>query len=153
MKTLDHLYPNRLTVRLVRLLAVLFVVAMLFVAVAQAADISAKAMTSWTLPTMALDGSPLAGDQALTETQVFVSLAPIADAAIMTPTAKLAANAAAYTWAGTMPNGGTIYVRVKACNAGGCSAYSAQGSKAFALSAPGAPGQVNITVTFSVPGP
>jgi hypothetical protein len=120
---------------------------------AQAATVPATAQLAWTAPTQATDGSPLTGAQALTKYQVFVSTSPIADAAALTPTAEPGPAVTAYTWQGSVANGATVYARVKACNASGCSSYSAQGSKQIQLASPGAPGTVTITITLALGAP
>lgn len=117
-------------------------------ALAQA--IPGTAQLSWSAPTQATDGSALVGPQALTKYQVFVSQSSISDSSTMAPTAEVPASSSAYTWTGNVVAGSSIFARVKACNAAGCSAFSAQGSKQFVISVPGTPGTVTVTVTLTI---
>ncbi len=111
---------------------------------------SAASVTStWVLPTTAQDGTPLTGAQVLTSVQVFLATSPIADSSTMAPTATLTATSVTTTQNFTASAGQTIYVRVKACNSGGCSPFSAQATKVVPVSVPGIPTSVTITINLS----
>lgn len=117
---------------------------------AQSTPVPASASLSWTLPTTALDDSPLTGPQALTKVQIFASSSPIADAFIGQPVAEIAGDATRYAHTATVPNGSTLYFRVKACNVAGCSPMSQQASKVIQVAAPGSPGNVTVTITLVI---
>lgn len=117
---------------------------------ARAADVPIEANLSWVLPTQTVGGQPLTGPLALTGVNVFVSQAPIADAAILLPAAKLPPTATAYTYRGDVPNGATLYFRVQAENMGGASAYSPTVTRAVKVDVPGAPTGTKVTVTVVV---
>lgn len=110
----------------------------------------AELKVAWTLPTAATDGSPLVGDQALTAVRLYVSTSPIADDSTLAPVATFAGDLVEATFSGSIPNGATVYVRVKAVNAGGASEFSAQASKVVTAPVvrPGVP--TDVTVTFRV---
>lgn len=116
--------------------------------------VQASAALSWTLPTTGCVGStctsPLTGADALTKLQVFVAQSAIADTSTADPVAELAANAVSYAYTASVPNGATLYFRVKACNASGCSPFSAQVSKAVRIIVPNVPTGVAVTVTVTI---
>ena len=116
------------------------------------AQTSQRQMTlTWVLPTTAIDGSALTGAQALTKIQVFVATATIPDNSTMTPTAELGPGVTSSVQTVTIAPGGTAFVRLKACNAPGCSDFSAQASKVFPPSVPNVPTTVTITVIITPP--
>ena len=114
--------------------------------------VPAQAAVTWTLPTVATDGTPLTGSQAITKVQGFASIAPIPDAT-SAPTAEIDGAPTKWQYTTTAPNGSTLYFRVRACNIGGCAALSNQATKVIKVEVPGvATGvQVTILVTVSVP--
>lgn len=101
---------------------------------------------SWVLPLASIDDTPLVGDSALTGIQLFVSTSPIPDDSTVAPTATFSGDMMQATYNGTVPNGATLYARVKAVNRGGASAFSAQASKLIdvPISPPGVPTDVSI---------
>lgn len=111
----------------------------------------AEMVVTWVLPTNAIDGTPLAGEYALTGVQLFVSTAPIADDSTVAPTSTFAGNVVQSTFSGTVPNGATLYVRVKAVNKGGASAFSVQASKLIQVpvAVPGQPTDVTIAIRIT----
>jgi hypothetical protein len=123
-------------------------------AYAQAASVNASAVVTWTLPTTDAAGNPLTGTNALTKNQVFLSTSPIADSdTSIAPANEGTASATTISVSKTVPAGSTLYVRVKSCNASGCSPFSAQATKvlpAIPNTVPGAPGAVNVLVTVQV---
>jgi len=84
---------------------------------------------SWAAPTQAIDGSPLTGENALTSYEVYQSTSEITEenpgVKVEYPPDVLSTN---YNLTGGS-EGFTYYFRIKACNIGGCSAFSNQASK------------------------
>jgi hypothetical protein len=109
---------------------------------------AATATINWTAPATAIDGSPLTGQQAITGYQVWVSTATIPSNTTMTPTATITGTATTTTQSITANPGATIYTRVKACNAVGCSDFSTEASKTLPVSPPGVPTSVTITLSL-----
>lgn len=132
------------------LIAALLAATLVSVAQAQT-TVPAAANVAWTLPTAGSLG-PLTGSSVLTEVHVYVSTSVIPDAptgqaqVILGPTAQTTA------YSLTAPAGGTIHVRVAACNQFVCSALSAEATKLVASGAntPGLP--TNVTITISITG-
>lgn len=111
---------------------------------------------SWDLPTTAVDGTALTGQNALTKMSVYLNTVPIQDNSSMQATVDLPAGTVSSIQNFTVPVGGTLYARVKACNAKGCSDFSGQVTKVFPApppSAPGVPTNLVITVTVSAVDP
>lgn len=104
---------------------------------------------NWTAPTVATDGTALTGAQAITSYQVWVSTTSIPDNVATTPTVTITGTATTTTQTIGAAPGDTIYARVKACNAGGCSVLTAQASKVLPLSAPSPPTGVTITLNIT----
>lgn len=129
-------------------LALIFIIST--AAAAQPANVPVTALVSWGLPPTTTAGEPLTGGNALTEMRLYAASAAIADASTMQPTATLAASATTWTYSTSAPNGSTLYVRAKACNVGGCSAFSQQATKAVQVNAPGVPTGTMITMTVVV---
>lgn len=127
----------------VRMLA-LILVACLFPVFAHAAT----ATIVWTAPTAATDGTALTGAQAITSYQVWLSTATIPASTATTPTATITGTATTTTQTVTVAPGATLFARVKACNAGGCSDFSTESSKVLPLTVPNPP--TNLTVTILV---
>lgn len=117
---------------------------------AQTQNISAEARLSWVLPTTATDGTPLTGANALTKLQVFAATAPIADTSAAAPTAELSGTATTWTYTTTVPNGSTLYFRVKACNAAACGPFSNEANKLVKIVIPGAATGLTVTVTVVI---
>lgn len=109
---------------------------------------AASITVNWTLPVTAVDGTPLTGAQVLTSVQVFLATAPIADGSTAAPTVTLTPTTLTTTQTITVAAGGTIYVRVKACNSAGCGVFSNQATKAIPVSVPGVPTSVTITLNL-----
>jgi hypothetical protein len=120
----------------------LFALIALIPALASAASIT----VNWTAPTTAVDGSTLTGAQALTSYQVWVSTSSIPATTTAAPTATLTGSVTTTTQTITASPGATLYVRLKACNSGGCSDFSSEASKVLPVSAPNFPTSITITV-------
>ena len=136
-----------------RLFAYLTIVGLLAflatVQTAQAQTVTAEANVSWTLPTTDTLGQPLTGDRALTKVQLYVSTSPITDDTTVTPI-DLPPGATTYVYEQAVPNGSTLYFRVRACNQI-CSALSEdtpQSRKQIRVSVPNVP--TGVTVTLKV---
>lgn len=109
---------------------------------------AATATVAWSAPTTASDGSPLTGQQAITSYQVWVSTVSISSTTTAPPTATITGTTTTTTQSITANPGATIYTRVKACNAAGCSDFSAEASKALPVTVPGIPTTVTVTVSL-----
>jgi hypothetical protein len=121
--------------------------------VAPAQTVPGTATISWTLPTVSVEGLPLTGINSLTEVRVFLATAQIADDSAMAPTLTLGPGATTTTHTMQVANGSTLYARIKACNAGGCSAFSSQASKLIQVdTTPGVPTDVTIELQVSPGG-
>lgn len=118
----------------------------------------AELNVNWTLPTETecLEPAPaecvrlpLTGPYAITGVQLFVSTSPIPDNSTLEPVAS-AGRVTQLVYNQTVPNGSTLYVRVKAVNAFGPSPkFSNQASKLVLIEAP--PGEVtNATITLTI---
>lgn len=116
--------------------------------IANAQTASRSLTLTWTLPNTATDGSTLTGPQALTKVQVFLSTTTIPDTSTAAPTVELAAGAVTTTQSFTVPVGGSLFARLKACNSAGCSVFSGEVSKNFPATVPMPP--TNLTVTVNI---
>lgn len=108
---------------------------------------AATATISWTAPTTAVDGSALTGQQAITSYQVWVSTSTIPTNTTATATATLTATQTTTTQTVAATPGSSIYARVKACNAAGCSDFTNEAKTTLPVSVPGVPTSVTITIT------
>ncbi len=108
--------------------------------------LAATATINWSAPSTASDGSALTGAQALTSYQVWLSTSSISTTTTAPATVTITGTATTTTQTITASPGQTIYARVKACNAAGCSDFSAEASKALPVSAPGVPTSVTVTI-------
>lgn len=106
-----------------------------------------SATINWVAPTAAVDSSPLTGNQAVTNYQVWVSASPIATTTTAPATATLTSTVTTTTQTLSTTPGGTIYARVKACNGLLCSDFSAQATAPVPVAAPGIPTSVTITIS------
>lgn len=138
-----------------RLFAYLTIVGLLAflatVQTAQAQTVTAEANVTWTLPTTDTLGDPLTGANALTKVQLYVSTSPITDETTLPPI-ELPPGATTYTYEQSVPNGSTLYFRVRACNAM-CSALSEdtpQSRKQIRVSVPNVPTGVTVTVRVNL---
>jgi len=122
-------------------------VALDFLAVRCAYAATPSITVSWTAPTAAVDGSALTGAQAITSYQVWISTASIPDTVATAPTATVTTGTTT-TQTVTANPGDTVFARVKACNAGGCSVLTTQASKVLPLSTPNPP--TNVTITLNI---
>jgi len=116
---------------------------------ALAQTVTAEADVSWTLPTTDTLGQPLTGDRALKKVQLYVSTSPITDDTTVTPI-DLPPGATTYVYEQAVPNGSTLYFRLRACNQI-CSALSAdtpESRKEIRVSVPNVP--TGVTVTLQV---
>lgn len=135
-----------------RALTVLGVCMLLFVvaAVANAQSVPSSAKIDWVQPTVSVDGVPLTGANSLTGIEVYISTSPIADNSTMQPTATVSGAATTTTQTLQVANGSTLYVRLKAVNASGKSAFSSQVTKLVQLNAtPTFPTSVTVTITIN----
>lgn len=128
-----------------RLLAAL----LLMPGIALAQTVPGTANISWTLPTQTVTGLPLTGQYAITSIQVFVSTSQIPDTSTMQPTVTLGAGATSTAQTLQVANGGTLYARVKVCNASGCGPFSAQGSKPVVVDTRPAPA-TSVTIELTI---
>lgn len=120
--------------------------------VAQTVSVPATLRVSWIPPTATDSGLPLTGALALTGYEVYISSSPIADDTTAAPTLTLAGTATTTTQTLTVPNGSTLYVRLRAVRNAEKSALSAQATAPVNVSTkPGAPTSVEIQLTISVP--
>lgn len=136
------------------LLALVAVVLLICAAsIAYAQSVPGVLRISWTNPTTGcIQGAtppacnqPLTGGDALTAINVYISTSPIPDASPMAPTIALPASATTTTHTMQVQRGQTVYVRLKAINAGGASPFSNQVSKLIAVPVlPGAPSSVAV---------
>lgn len=132
-------------------------VAAFLVTPAAFADVPGSLHVTWTLPTTGCttgttpcDNVPLTGGDALTGVDVYVSTSPIPDNFSGAPTVPLSPTAQTTDVTLTVVNGSTLYVRLKARNAHGASAFSAQVSKLVQLPVlPNAPTTVVITLVIT----
>lgn len=108
---------------------------------------AATATINWSAPTQATDGSALTGAQAITSYQVWVSTATIPSNTAASPTATITGAATTTTQSIAASPGQTIFARVKACNAAGCSDFSTEATKVLPVNPPGLPTSVTITIT------
>lgn len=131
-------------------LIALIVLAPLFAVTSLAQAASPSVTISWTAPTQAADGSALTGAQAISSYQVWVSTTSIPDTVATAPTATITGTATTTTQTIGAAPGDTIFARVKACNAAGCSDLSNQVSKVLPLSLPRPP--TSVTITLNVGG-
>jgi hypothetical protein len=108
---------------------------------------TARSVTiSWSAPTLATDGTPLTGTQSLTKYQVFLSTTSIPVTSSMAPTVEVQGSLQTVQ-SFNVPVGGTLFVRVKACNLQACSDFSNEVSKPFPATGPNPP--TNVTVTLN----
>lgn len=112
--------------------------------------VPASAVLSWTPPTLAENGSALTGAQAITANEIFASGSAIPDNIGSQPQGRVEGTVRNFTYTTTAPNNSTLYFRVRSCNLGGCSGLSAQIGKPIAVSVPGVPTGVAVTVTVVV---
>jgi len=125
------------------------VLACVGIRLAEAQTVTAEANISWTLPTTDTLGQPLTGDRALRKVQLYVSTSPITDDTTVTPI-DLPPGATTYVYEQAVPNGSTLYFRLRACNQI-CSELSEdtpQSRKQIRVSVPNVP--TGVTVTLKV---
>lgn len=97
------------------------------------------------------DLAPLTGAAALTKTQIFADSATIPTTFAGAPDGEAPAPATTFTLNTTGTVGGSVFIRLKACNSSGCSAFSNEASKPIQIPIPGAPNGVTVvTITISV---
>jgi len=133
-------------------LLVVSVLAAPVVALAQSVNVPATLRISWILPTATDTGLPLTGALALTGVEVYIATAPIADDTTAPPTVVLGGASTATVQTLTVPNGSTIYVRVRAVRNAERSPLSAQATAPVNISTkPNAPTSVEVQLTISVP--
>lgn len=130
---------------LVSRLLVVALASIWFVPIAHAAQ--PNVTVSWSAPTLATDGSSLTGAQAITKYEVFIATASIPDNVTGTPTATVTSGTTT-TQPITASPGATIFARVRACNAAGCSVLTTEASKVLPLNSPIPP--TNVTITLNV---
>lgn len=129
-------------------LAALLVFALTIAPVAEGAEtVAGSASVSWTPPTTNTDGSPLTD---LKEHKLYIDTAPITDATTVTPI-RVPVGTSTYTYKASIPNGSTLYFRLKACNAADvCSVFTPEVQKRVLILVPGVPTGVQVTVTVTI---
>lgn len=128
-----------------------------FAFAASAQTVPGSVGLEWTLPTVGCtvgvspcDNRPLTGAAALTAIEVYISTSSIPDNSIMAPTLTLGPAVTTATHTMQVANGATLFVRLKARNAGGVSPFNVQASKVVtAPVVPGVPSSVTITITIT----
>jgi len=128
----------------------LFGLVLLLVAGVVHAQDTGTVTVRWVNPTETVANTPLTGVNVLTKFQLWFSSSsqPTLPA---TPSVEIpATDPLQTTYVYTAPYGSNVYVRMKACNAGGCSdpTDEAMGTVPYPASRPGAPQNVTITVTI-----
>ena len=138
-----------------RLFAYLPIVALLgFLAAvntAQAQTVTAEADVQWTLPTTDTLGDPLTGENALQRILLYVSTSPITEDTEITPI-ELPPGATNHAYEQAVPNGSTLYFRLRACNAM-CSALTEdtpESRKEIRVSVPNVPTGVTVTLRVNL---
>lgn len=139
-----------------------FLLTLAAAAVTLVAPLAAQAATatlnvSWVLPTQGCidpptcsQNVPLTGAYALTGIKLYVSTSPIADTSTMTPSATFGPGVTTASYNATVANGDTLYIRVRAANQYGDSAFSTEVSKVITVPAkPGIPTSVTVTLTIT----
>ena len=118
-------------------------------------QVNATLDITWTNPTTTEPPAslPLTGAQALTETQLVISTSPISSTYSGVPTVVVTPTPTTARHTMQVANGGTIYVRVRACNKPGtvteCSAWSNESTRLVSVSTkPNVPTNVTITLTI-----
>lgn len=142
--------PRSQKLAILALIAIL--AATLLVSLASAQTVPGTARISWTLPTQGCvvgvtppACAPLTGENALTAINVYIDTQPIPADYAGAPTLTLPGDATQTTHTMQVPNGSTLYVRVRAINPAGASAFSNQASKLIQVDlAPGVPTDVVI---------
>lgn len=111
--------------------------------IALAQTVTKTVTFSWILPLTDTNGNPTL----LTKVQLVLSTATIPDNTTIVPI-DLAAGVVTNSLSFSVPPGGTVFGRVRACNSTGCSAWSNEASKAFPpVTVPLPP--TNVTVVVS----
>jgi len=128
----------------------LFALVALLVALVPGVASAGTVRVSWVNPTTTTAGGPLTGADALTKFQFYIGTTPLTTLPATPTTEVLAVSPLQTTYTFTAASGDTVYVRMTACNAAGCSAASNQASATvpFPAAAPGTPQTVTITVTI-----
>lgn len=121
----------------------------LFIGMAIAQTAPRDVRLAWVLPVVNDDGSPIGPATAITKIQVFLSASSIPDNSTLTPLAELTSTSTTFTGTFTIAVGGTIFARVKACNASKCSVFSNQTTILVPVPGPGAPTNVTITIVVT----
>jgi hypothetical protein len=124
------------------------VLACIGIRLAEAQTVTAEANISWTLPTTDTLGQPLTGESALRQVKLYVSTSPITDETTLQPI-ELPPVAQSFAYESEVPNGSTLYVRVRACNSL-CSAMSEQVTKEIRVSVPSIPTGVTVTLRVNL---
>lgn len=133
------------------IIAILFLSLFAGIAGAQTSpQIDATASVSWVLPTKTTDGQALTGADALTRVLVYADTSIIADSSTADPVATLPGTATSYEYKATVPNGSTLYFRIRAGTAAALSAFSNQATKAVRIGIPNVPTGVSVTVLVTV---
>lgn len=139
-----------------KLLATFGFLLLAFLTVAEAQSVTGSANVRWVLPTAGCtltvtpcDNVPLTGTNAITAVELYVSTSPIPDASSMAPSATLANGATTTNYTTSVPNGSTMYLRLKIRNANGVSAFSTQATKVINVGAVPGPA-TNVTFTFEI---
>lgn len=128
----------------------LVLVALLLVSSVASAQTAPTITLEWTNPTTDTNGGPLTGTNSLTKFQIWLSNTPLTTLPA-TPTIELNVTSplqTSYVYQTTY--GSTVYARMKACNAVGCSnpTGQVQGTVPWPPAVPGSPQNVTIRVNL-----
>lgn len=122
-------------------------------ALAQQVTVPANVQVNWTAPTVSDEGVPLTGTLALTQYQLVLSASAIPPDFSGTPTAVVDAAQRSTASVLQIANGGTVHVRVRACNAPSgvlvCSNWTDEATKPVNVSTRPAP-PTNVTIAIQV---
>lgn len=132
----------------------IFTLTVLALAIAQRAEaqtVTAEATVTWELPTTDTLGGPLTGANALTKVQLYVSTSPITENTTITPI-DLPPVAQSFAYEQDVPNGSTLYFRLRACIeiCGPLSEATAQSQKEVRVSVPNVPTGVTVTLRVNL---
>jgi len=119
-----------------------------FVGIANAQTVAKPVRITWKLPTAYDDGSALAAAD-ITKVQAYIGVGPIADNATVAPTVEVGPTAQPLLRTVTVPAGGTVYVRLRACVGTNCSVLSPQVTLAVPTPKPGPPTDLTIELVIT----
>ena len=132
------------------MIRLLVLAALLLVSGVASAQAAPTITVEWVNPTTDVNGGPLTGTNSLTKFQLWISNTPLTTLPA-SPTTEFNAVAPLQTnYVHATTYGQTVYVRMKVCNAAGCSnpTGQVQGQVPWPPAVPGAPQNVTIRVTL-----